>query len=520
MSQISQLFMSSRQACLAPLENADDASQQARSDSEPISDFDVTVHVGVRAVRNRDDLVLVATPPLPPPSSPGFSAALAAKLQLVAADCFFEDADADVSAKKVKSDTLCELLDLAALAPELSVADLDKFVTAIEKPVFRPFLFVPAVYLRSDDMVIISEVAWPHVAVHYQILIALAPVARQMQTVAYIRRLCVRLQSPDMAERDALCALLMALRNANPSLTDSLATFVSNIFLDYVDKFASPHAVLPALNVYYDIVHRAPPSDDSPLYQRDYVQKVLPLLSGLHYSSFHQPMRLILTEFVAAAPQTFAIPTLRALLKFFPRTRAEKAIEFVSLLSTVVERTPSRNLTPFVRQIVQLLGRLSESSHTKLVESLFSVWNQVHLNSILMDKAKVIYPIVYPVLVRALETSWVHEISQAITKVLGLLARLDAAAYQSVAKQKGVKPLPAFDNRKCWAQVSRVAAKADPGGIDLATKLSEIQQLFSTMGPPIRVNEGTRSESVPVTAQSSQGVRTVFMSPSALILRP
>jgi hypothetical protein len=129
-----------------------------------------------------------------------------------------------------------------------------------------------------------------------------------------------------------------------------------------------------------------------------------------------------------------------------------------------------------------------------------------------MDNAKAIYPLVYSTLAQAQGESWTPDISAAINRIFGLLARLDATTYQEMVRQKGVKPLPVYDARKCWAAIARQASKAD-SSINLSAKLPEIQRMFSVMGPKIKVGDGVRSGSMPVTVQS-QGVREAFLRPT------
>jgi hypothetical protein len=461
-------------------------------------------------VRNRGDLTLTATPPLSLPSFPGFSTALAAKLQIVAAECFFEDPDADLAAKKVKTQTLTELIEVAGHASEMSRSDLDKFTAAIEKPIFRVIPDVPPVYLRSDDMVIITESSWPHYSIHYQIMTVLIQrIPTRYATVAFAQRLVTRLLSNDIAEREAVAGLFKSIHQTNPDLSETIARMMTNIVVDYMEKLVSPIAVPPALVVFYGIVHENTPSDENPRFVSEYLQKVLPLLSSQHYVSFQSQMRKVIQTFLYGAPRRCGMSTLKSILHYFPLTRCSKAIEFMELMSFALEVVSARELLPTVKAIALLLGRCAASCHTKLVEACYQVWNRVHFDSCVMDNAKAIYPLVYSTLAQAQGESWTPDITAAINRVFGLLARLDATTYQEMVRQKGVKPLPVHDARKCWAAIARQASKAD-SSINLSAKLPEIQRMFSVMGPKIKVGDGLRSGSMPVTAQS-QGVREAFL---------
>jgi hypothetical protein len=172
------LYQSPRLATLPPLEGSENAgrprsaSLDSVADAEPIADFDAAAQPKKKLARA--DLVLKQTPPLPPPDSPQFGAALSAKLAVCTAECFWEDPDADVAAKKVKAAALNEVLELVRPGCRLAPPQLEQIIDVIDRAILKT---QPAL-VRSDNMIEISEPAWPHYAIHFRIMNAIVAAFR------------------------------------------------------------------------------------------------------------------------------------------------------------------------------------------------------------------------------------------------------------------------------------------------------------------------------------------------------
>jgi hypothetical protein len=116
-------------------------------------------------------------------------------------------------------------------------------------------------------------------------------------------------------------------------------------------------------------------------------------------------------------------------LHYFPLTRCTEAIEFMDLMSLFVELISLRELRPTVEAIALLFGRCAASCHTKMIEACSHVWEQVHLDSGVMDNANSIYPLISPTL-QAQGESWTPDINSIIKRISELLARIDATTYR------------------------------------------------------------------------------------------
>jgi hypothetical protein len=517
MSSFLRTAGSARNSSLPPLDPLRTPSET--SEAEPIADFDVAF-CGTRAKLSRKDLVLNATPPLPSPSSPEFSEALRAKLEICKAECFWQDPDVDQQAKKVKTATLTELLELVPQTEALTKNDLMRFIETMEIPVFRNIADVSPVFLRSDDMVIFTESAWPHYSLNYQILTAIVagrPGDVYFSDLKYIKKLVWRFTSPDPVEGAALANLVNVIRKGASSLTPAILLLVLRTCIEYLEGCKPPYVVGPSLIVAHSIFSEDPPTRDNPVNSDLYCRYILPLFGALHYASYQSHIATIVELFVKCSPAVNATPTMKAIIKHFPVTRSAKSIEFLRLLTTVLARVPTADVHANMRSIFLLFANCLTLGHIKVASAACPVWNRIELEPFIMDNARAIYPIVFPIMQQGQREAWSNDIVSFIEEIFRILNRIDSLVFQELCRQKSKQPAPQSpfqESLKNWATIARAASKADRH-LNLGEKLVEIQKTFSMGGAgqyktlyQQELNRQVRAGSLPVTTERPLGIRT------------
>jgi hypothetical protein len=461
--------------------------------------------------------VLRSTPSLPPPSSPEFSDALRAKLEICKADCFWQDPDADVAAKKVKSATLAELMDLVPQAPNIGADDLARLIEVMEIPVFRAMLEVSAVMQRSDDFVVFTESSWPHFSLNYQILtgIATALPGGPFANIEYIRRVVWRFRSPDLAERLALAQFALAVNAGAPALTRDLLFLCLTNCIDYLEQVNPPYAVAPCLIVVNGILSEDPPTRENPANVGLYKQYILPLLGGLHYLGYHTQFLQLFDLFVKGAPAVTATPTMKALMAHFPLTRSAKAIEFLRMLTRAVAAAPVQDVYANMRSMFLLFANCTALGQVKVAAAAAPIWNRIEIEPLIIDNTQFVFALVYPILQQAQRETWSNDIALSIEDIFRVLNRIDSLEFQALCrgKSKAAPQNPTQDSLKNWAALARAASKADRN-LSLGEKLVEIQKVFSaastqyhsfaSQAPPRSV----KGVSLPVTTEKPLGIRT------------
>jgi hypothetical protein len=112
-------------------------------DPDPIAEFDRVPRARAKK-STRSDLVLT-----------DFASALAAKLALCTAD-------ADITAKRIKTIALTEIPEFIRSDFRLGSPQPAQVIAANELSIFRRIPEIQPWMLRSDDMISITEPTWPH----------------------------------------------------------------------------------------------------------------------------------------------------------------------------------------------------------------------------------------------------------------------------------------------------------------------------------------------------------------------
>jgi hypothetical protein len=170
---------------------------------------------------------------------------------------------------------------------------------------------------------------------------------------------------------------------------------------------------------------------------------------------------------------------MKAILGRFPQTRSNKAIDFLGLLTVVLTKVPNRDLKANMKPIFLLFARSLAMGQVKLAAAACPIWNRIELEPLIMDNAKFIFGLVYPIMTNAIKDTWTPDISQKIDEILRVMNRIDSAVFQDLCRGKrmAVGEAPQ-DELKTWASIARTASKADRG-LNLAEKLFEMQRHFS-----------------------------------------
>jgi hypothetical protein len=450
------------------------------SDIEPIADFEGAPQAKPKVAHV--DLVLKQTPPLPATDSPQFSEAIKTKLSICATECFWDDPDADCTAKKVKTLTMNEIHDLIKPGCGLSSQQITDIVTVIEGPIFRAVPEPRAVFMRSDDLVPMTEPSWPHLSLNYQIMNAIIlafPEYPRFGGMPYIQSLIERFRCPDLNERSSLAYLLVAIQNSRPTLRAQILKLALDATIGYLDGQKSPFVVAPALTIVSQNFSDKPPTPEDPGDLPLYFRYILPLFGGLHYVGYQTQMSQIVDLMLKSVPLQTATPTMKAIMLRFPLTRSSKTIEFLRLLTIVLGKVPQRDIRAHMKPIFLLFARCAAMGQVKVTAAACPVWNKIELEPLIMDNAKFIFGLVYPILTAAQRDAWSQDISLKIEDVFRIFARIDSGVFQDLCRGRAPLPIDSSqDQLKTWAGIARTASKVDPQ-LNLSAKLFEIQKHFS-----------------------------------------
>lgn len=556
----------------------DDGKKKKKEEIEPICDLELTpsfLTTNKKKVHSKIDL-----PSLPPlPASPGnsnFTSILQKKMNLIQVDLDFTDNEGDVAAKEIRLNTLNEIANLVSIpqtCDKLSKEDQDILFSGIKKVLFKDLLPIKAQFLFCDDLVALSDGAWDHTKVAYQILSSfvlwsLTPNSKSTFTLnkgndldELLKLLFRQFNKYDLAERTTIIDLISQMIAKDPqNITQPVLQKCCSMVSCYLDGGTQPYVLFPTASIFNYIFKFGTPlektanggkaekdSSSSPpppsfgssnnngnsgnsaseknvaKYEDVYYKYILPLLGAVHFPVCAESMISIVDQFVKGNPK-LVMPTIYELVRHFPITRSVKTITFLKMLTNAMTKINVRDFKKNMKLLFHLYVKCTVGPQVKVSDASLGVWHKIELEPLIMDNAKVIFPFVYPILSKGMRENWSQDVINNIDDIFQTMNRIDSFIFQELCRQKPSQnnAVTANDHLKTWAIIARAASKSD-SKLNLATKLAEIQRVFAVqqtsptnqINPPKNKSSTNLSSTAPLgplprnTGRSSSG----FASP-------
>lgn len=512
----------------------DDGKKKKKEEIEPICDLELTP--GFNAQNKKKVHSKIELPSLPPlPGSPGnsnFTSILQKKINLILVDLDFTDAEGDVAAKEIRLNALNEINNVVSnqqTCDKLSKEDQDILYSGIKQIIFKDLLPVRAQFLFCDDLVVLSDSAWDHTKVAYQILQSFVLWSLQPNSKCTIKlnkgenledllKLLFRqFNKYDLAERNTISDIIcqMIAKDSN-NITQPVLQKCCSMVSNYLDGGTQPYILLPTVAIFNyifkfgtplektangkgdkDQQQNSPPSfttannnnngnngttptDKNVVkYEEIYFKYILPLLGAVHFPICSDSMYSIVDQFVKGNPK-LVMPTISELVKHFPITRSVKTISFLKMLTNAMTKINVRDFKKNMKLLFHLFVKCTVGPQVKVSDASLGIWHKIELEPLIMDNAKIIFPFVYPILSKGMRENWSQDIINNIDDIFQTMNRIDSFIFQELCRQKPSQNVNVNtnDHLKTWAIIARAAAKSDRN-LNLATKLAEIQRVFA-----------------------------------------
>ena len=134
-----------------------------------------------------------------------------------------------------------------------------------------------------------------------------------------------------------------------------------------------------------------------------------------------------------------------------------------------------------VKPFSNILSICALSENYKIVEQSFLIWSNVKIVPLLLDKARIIYPILLPNLILSAKNHWNLDIQTGSFSVMKSMHSIDPFIFDEISKKNNrdnnKKKEKIILIHKGWANIARFAAKKDKE-LNLARILTELQFKF------------------------------------------
>ncbi|XP_010458797.1 PREDICTED: serine/threonine protein phosphatase 2A 57 kDa regulatory subunit B' theta isoform-like [Camelina sativa] len=353
------------------------------------------------------------------------------KLNLCCLVFDFSDPTKNVKEKEIKRQTLLDLVDyVASPNGKFSETVIQEAVKMVSVNIFRTLNPQPRENKVIDALDLEEEEpsmdpAWPHLQLVYEILLRLiaspetdTKLAKKYIDQSFVSRLLDLFDSEDPRERDCLKTVLHRIYGKFMVHRPFIRKSINNIFYRFVFETEKHNGIAEFLEILGSIINgfALPLKDEHKVFL---VRALIPLHKPKCLQMYHQQLSYCITQFVEKDCK-LADTVIRGLLKSWPVTNSSKEVMFLNELEEVLEATQppefQRCMVPLFRQVARCLNSL----HFQVAERALFLWNNDHIENLIMQNRKVILPIIFPALERNTQKHWnqaVHSLTLNVQKI-------------------------------------------------------------------------------------------------------
>ncbi|XP_010537569.1 PREDICTED: serine/threonine protein phosphatase 2A 57 kDa regulatory subunit B' theta isoform-like [Tarenaya hassleriana] len=353
------------------------------------------------------------------------------KVQLCCVVFDFTDPTKNIKEKDIKKQTLLELVDYVTSANgKFSENVTQEVVKMISANVFRTLNPQPRENKVIDALDLEEEEpsmdpAWPHLHLVYEVFLRFITspetdikLAKRYVDQSFILRLLDLFDSEDPRERDCLKTILHRIYGKFMVHRSFIRKSINNIFYRLIFETEKHNGIAEFLEILGSIINgfALPLKEEHKLFL---VRALIPLHKPKCLATYHQQLSYCITQFVEKDCK-LADTVIRGLLKYWPVTNSSKEVMFLNELEEVLEATQppdfQRCMVPLFRQIARCLNSL----HFQVAERALFLWNNDHIENLIMQNRKVILPILLPALERNARNHWnqaVRSLTQNVRKM-------------------------------------------------------------------------------------------------------
>ncbi|CAN8312142.1 unnamed protein product [Cochlearia groenlandica] len=386
----------------------------------------------------------------------------------------FSDPTKNVKEKEIKRQTLLELVDYVASANgKFSENVIQEAVRMVSVNMFRTLNPQPRENKVIDALDLEEEepsmdLAWPHLQLVYELLLRLitspetdTKLAKKYIDQTFVAQLLDLFDSEDPRERDCLKTVLHRVYGKFMVHRPFIRKSINNIFYRYVFETEKHNGIAEFLEILGSIINgfALPLKEEHKVFL---VRALLPLHKPKCLQMYHQQLSYCITQFVEKDCK-LADTVIRGLLKSWPVTNSSKEVMFLNELEEILEATQppefQRCMVPLFRQVARCLNSL----HFQVAERALFLWNNDHIENLIMQNRKVILPIIFPALERNTQKHWNQAVHSLTLNVQKIFNDIDAEFFKEcLAKFRETESKEAETEAKreaTWKRLEEIAVQ-------------------------------------------------------------
>ncbi|CAN6165819.1 unnamed protein product [Urochloa humidicola] len=391
----------------------------------------------------------------------------------------FTDPTRNIKEKKIKVETLVDILDYVKTAnakfPEIVVQGITKMISV---NLFRTLVIPPrekkvlqAFDLEEDEP--LADPAWPHLHLVYELLLNFvqspetdSKLAKRYVDHSFILRLLELFDSEDPRERDYLKQVLHRIYGKFMVYRPFIRKSINNVFYQFIYETEKHNGIAELLEILGSIINgfALPLKEEHKL---SLVRTLIPLHKARCISMYHRQLSYCITQFVEKdAKLTDTI--IRGIIKYWPVTNSPKEVLFLTELEDVLEATQPSEFQKCIVPVFCQVARCFNSSHFQVAERALFLWNNDRVENLISQNSKVILSIILPALEKNINGHWNPAVQSLSLNVQKLFSEREPEVFAECVRKyeedKVRKEERKLKQEAAWKRLDEIAsAKATSG---------------------------------------------------------
>ncbi|XP_022725637.1 serine/threonine protein phosphatase 2A 57 kDa regulatory subunit B' theta isoform-like isoform X3 [Durio zibethinus] len=401
------------------------------------------------------------------------------KLNLCCVIFDFTDPTKNLKEKEIKRQTLLELVEYVTSANgKFSDAVLQEIVKMISANLFRSLKPQPRDNKVVEGGLDLEEEepsmdpAWPHLQIVYEFLLRFAAspetdtkLAKRYVDRSFIFKLLDLFDSEDPREREYLKTILHRIYGKFMVHRPFIRKAINNIFFRFIFETEKHNGIAELLEILGSIINgfALPLKEEHKVFL---VRVLVPLHKPKCLAMYHQQLSYCIMQFVEKDCK-LADTVIRGLLKYWPITNSSKEVMFLNELDEILETTQppefQRCMVPLFRQIAHCLNSL----HFQVAERALFLWNNDHIENLIIQNRKVILPIIFPALEKNARNHWNQAVHSLTVNVRKIFNDLDPELFKECLlkfEEDESKEDIKSEHKAAWKRLKEIAVSKAANG--------------------------------------------------------
>ncbi|TCD71891.1 Serine/threonine-protein phosphatase 2A 56 kDa regulatory subunit delta isoform [Steccherinum ochraceum] len=388
----------------------------------------------------------------------------------------FNDANAELKGKQVKTQTLHEMLEYittqrGVITDNVYPEVVKMFATNLFRSIPPPVNPTGDAYDPEEDEPVL-ELAWPHLKIVYEFFLRFVEspdfntnLAKRYIDQTFVLNLLELFDSEDPRERDFLKTTLHRIYGKFLNLRAPIRRSINNVFFHFIYETERHNGIAELLEILGSIINGfALPLKEE---HKTFLMRVLiPLHKVKSLSMYHPQLAYCVVQFLEK-DAALAEDVVLGLLKFWPKVNSPKEVMFLSEMEEVLDVIDPAEFQKIQVPLFQQLARCINSQHFQVAERALLYWNNEYIVNLMSDNLSVILPIVFPALYTNSRSHWNRTIHAMVYNALKLFMEINPDLFDDAMQQYKQRKLDerqhAVDRYEEWQKL-RGKAVQNSGG--------------------------------------------------------